>query len=114
MQVHLKLHIVTPAVYSTPESTVASRLLVRVLDDVLLPVAYPAELAGSSYSLSTGQGGLLLKVEGFTGVAQQLMLEVLTALKSEMRGQGKGSKSFPVDAEAGGLHGGEWEVGAEQ
>lgn len=83
LQVHLKLHIVTPAVYATPEATVAARLLVRVLDDVLLPVAYPAELAGSSYSLSTGQGGLLLKVEGFTGVVQQLMLEVLTALQGE-------------------------------
>lgn len=78
---HLKLHIVTPAVYATPSATVSARLLVRVLDDLLLPVAYPAELAGTTYSLSTGQGGLVLKVTGFQGVAQQLMVHVLTALK---------------------------------
>jgi secreted Zn-dependent insulinase-like peptidase len=60
---------------------VSARLLVRVLDDLLLPTAYPAELAGTTYSLSTGQGGLLLKVTGFQGVAQQLMEEVLAALK---------------------------------
>lgn len=90
-QVHLKLHIVTPAVYATPSATVCARLLVRVLDDLLLPLAYPAELAGTSYSLSTGSGGLLLKVEGFTGVAQQLMVEVLTALKGE-RGRGRGGR----------------------
>lgn len=78
---HLKLYIVTPAVYTTPAVTVSSRLLVRVLDDLLLPTAYPAELAGTCYSLGTGQGGLVLKVTGFQGVAQQLMGEVLSALK---------------------------------
>ena len=72
--------------YATPQAAVSARLLVRVLDDLLLPLAYPAELAGSSYSLSTGQGGLLLKVSGFTGVAQQLLLEVVTALKGEEEG----------------------------
>lgn len=61
----------------------AARLLVRVLEDLLLPTAYPAELAGTCYSLSTGQGGLVLKVTGFQGVAQQLMVAVLTALRGE-------------------------------
>lgn len=32
---------------------------------------------------NTGQGGLVLKVTGFQGVAQQLMGEVLSALKGE-------------------------------
>lgn len=91
-QVHLKLHIVTSAVYATPSATVCARLLVRVLDDLLLPLAYPAELAGTSYSLSTGTGGLLLKVEGFTGVAQQLMVDVLAALKGGRRG-GEGGQT---------------------
>jgi secreted Zn-dependent insulinase-like peptidase len=83
LQVQLKLHIVTPAVYATPAATVSARLLLRVLDDLLLPLAYPAELAGTCYSLSTGQGGLLLKVSGFPGVAQQLLVEVLQALAGE-------------------------------
>jgi hypothetical protein len=90
-QVHLKLHIVTPAVYTTPAATVASRLLVRVLDDLLLPTAYPAELAGTCYSLGTGQGGLVLKVTGFQGVAQTLMGHVLSAMKGERGGGGRGA-----------------------
>jgi secreted Zn-dependent insulinase-like peptidase len=67
-------------VYSSPEAAVASRLLVRTLGDVLLPQTYPAELAGSSYSLSSEQGGLLLKVTGFPQVAQQLLVLVLKGL----------------------------------
>ncbi|KAF8073057.1 PXM16 [Scenedesmus sp. PABB004] len=79
-KVHLRLHAATPAVYSSPEAAVAARLLVRVLEDVLLPATYPAELAGSEYSLSVEQGGLTLKVTGFLGVAQRLLGMVLDGL----------------------------------
>jgi hypothetical protein len=80
-QVHLKLHLVTPAVYASPAATVSARLLVAVLQDLLLPLTYPAELAGSYVGLSTGPGGLSLKCAGFQGVAQQLVMEVLRALQ---------------------------------
>eukprot|EP00878_Enallax_costatus_P010944 GHUV01011431.1.p1 GENE.GHUV01011431.1~~GHUV01011431.1.p1 ORF type:complete len:705 (+),score=247.42 GHUV01011431.1:138-2252(+) len=79
-KVHLYLHLVTPVTYNTPESSVATRLLLRVLEDLLLPLTYPAELAGSCYDISTEQGGLTLKVVGFPGVAQKLKLMVLQGL----------------------------------
>jgi hypothetical protein len=83
--VHLRLHIVTPAVYASPAATVSTRLLLRVLEDLLLPQAYPAELAGSSYSLDSEQGGLLLKVVGFPGVVTQLLGLVLQGIMGERR-----------------------------
>lgn len=83
LQVHIQLHLVTPAVYASPEATGSIRLLVRVLEDLLLPQAYPAELAGSCYSLSSEQGGLQLKLVGFPGVAQQLLDLVVTGLLGE-------------------------------
>eukprot|EP00775_Hariotina_reticulata_P010378 gene10378-10536_t len=83
-KIHLRLHLVTPQVYFSPETAVASRLLVRTLGDVLMPRAYPAELAGSSYSLSSEQGGLLLKVTGFPQVAQQLLLLVLKSMTAQL------------------------------
>ncbi|KAF6262496.1 Metalloenzyme, LuxS/M16 peptidase-like protein [Scenedesmus sp. NREL 46B-D3] len=79
-KVHLRLHLVTPAVYASPAATVSTRLLLRVLEDLLLPQAYPAELAGSSYSLDSERGGLLLRLVGFPGVAAQLLRLVLQGL----------------------------------
>ncbi|WIA09303.1 hypothetical protein OEZ85_008710 [Tetradesmus obliquus] len=79
-KVHLRLHLVTPAAYASPASTISTRLLLRVLEDLLLPQAYPAELAGSSYSLDSEQGGLLLRLVGFPGVVQQLLGLVLRGL----------------------------------
>jgi secreted Zn-dependent insulinase-like peptidase len=94
--VHLKLHAVTAAVYATPEATVAARLLVAILQDVLLPTStYPAELAGSYVSVSTGPGGLSVKVAGFQGVAQQLLLDVLCGLQSEWQRGGGGVATVP-------------------
>lgn len=86
LQVHLRLHLVTPATYSSPAATVSTRLLLRVLEDLLLPQAYPAELAGSSYSLDSEQGGLLLRLVGFPGVVQQLLALVLRGLLGELLG----------------------------
>jgi insulysin len=83
LQVHLRLHLVTPAVYASPAATVSTRLLLRVLEDLLLAQAYPAELAGSSYSLDSEQGGLVLKLVGFPGVVTQLLQLVLQGLFSE-------------------------------
>lgn len=73
----------TPLTYSSPEASVAMRLLLRVVEDLLLPITYPAELAGSHYDLSSEQGGLALKIVGFPGVAQKLLLMVLQGLLGE-------------------------------
>lgn len=83
---HLRLHLVTLAVYASPASTISTRLLLCVLEDLLLPQAYPAELAGSSYSLDSEQGGLLLRLVGFPGVVQQLLGLVLRGLLGEWSG----------------------------
>lgn len=71
----------------------STRLLLRVLEDLLLPQAYPAELAGSSYSLDSERGGLLLRLVGFPGVAAQLLRLVLQGLLGESRGA---KDEFPV------------------
>lgn len=85
-KVHLKLQLVTPEVYARqPADAVAARLLVAVVNDVLLPRSYAAELAGSCLDLSTGAGGLTLKVAGFPGVAQQLLAAALEAVAGVCR-----------------------------
>ncbi len=80
MQVHLRLHLVTPLTYASPTASVSTRLLLRVVEDVLLPVTYPAELAGSWFDLSSDQGGLGVQVVGFPGVAQKLLMLVLRGI----------------------------------
>lgn len=40
-----------PAAYASPESSVATRLVVKLADDYLNELTYPAELAGLSYHL---------------------------------------------------------------
>jgi secreted Zn-dependent insulinase-like peptidase len=47
----------TPAAYASPESAVCVRLLVKLLGDYLNEVAYPAELAGLSYSITNHLAG---------------------------------------------------------
>ncbi len=51
-----------------------------MLEDLLLPDTYHAELAGSHWELSTAATGLLLHVWGFSGVVGQLQARVLRAL----------------------------------
>jgi hypothetical protein len=80
LQVHVKLHLVTQATYHTPGAAVASRLLVRVLQELLLPDTYHASLAGSSFHLQTEQTGLQLSLVGFTEVVPELLRRVLSAM----------------------------------
>lgn len=47
----------SPAAYASPESAVCVRLLVKLLGDYLNEVAYPAELAGLSYSITNHLAG---------------------------------------------------------
>ncbi|WIA29727.1 hypothetical protein OEZ86_012206 [Tetradesmus obliquus] len=60
------LDIQTPAAYASPESAVCVRLLVKLLGDYLNEVAYPAELAGLSYSLTNHLAGFQLSCQGYS------------------------------------------------
>eukprot|EP00878_Enallax_costatus_P045152 GHUV01054096.1.p1 GENE.GHUV01054096.1~~GHUV01054096.1.p1 ORF type:complete len:108 (-),score=14.47 GHUV01054096.1:176-499(-) len=51
----------SPAAYASPESAVCCRLLVKLLADYLNEVAYPAELAGLSYSISNHLAGFQVR-----------------------------------------------------
>ncbi len=61
-------------------SLVAARVLVRVLEDLLLPRAYDADLVNTSYSLTTESTGLELDVHGLTEVVPLLLELVLKGL----------------------------------
>ncbi|KAI8465691.1 MAG: hypothetical protein J3K34DRAFT_395999 [Monoraphidium minutum] len=54
---HVTLNLLTPAAYESPAAAVAARLLLRVLEDVLLPEVYVAESAGSSCGFDALQTG---------------------------------------------------------
>jgi secreted Zn-dependent insulinase-like peptidase len=51
----------TPAAYASPESAVCVRLLVKLLGDYLNEAAYPAELAGLSYSITNHLAGFQVR-----------------------------------------------------
>lgn len=76
----MKLHLVTPAAYETPASTMATRLLLRVLEDLLLPDTYLADQAGTHYSFEALQTGVQLSASGYPDVLLELVPRVLAAL----------------------------------
>ncbi len=61
---HCYLHLVTPEAYqASPEGYVISRLYCRLLEDLLEPETYYAQLASTSYSLSCTETGLVLHLQ---------------------------------------------------
>lgn len=86
-QAHVFVHIATADVYRSPASWVAARLAVRVLDELLQPAAYPAQLLGTSYGLSCSETGLHLALHGFSSVLPRLAGVVLDALAGVTREQ---------------------------
>jgi secreted Zn-dependent insulinase-like peptidase len=74
------LHLLTPAAYETPAAVVATRLLLRIVEDLLLPDVYVAETAGTHYSLEALQSGVKLAASGFPDVLAELLPRVLGAL----------------------------------
>jgi secreted Zn-dependent insulinase-like peptidase len=66
---------------------VAARLLVRLLEELLLPTTYHADLAGSSYNLVTEQQGLQLGCWGFSEVLLQLLEMVLERMAGRPGGR---------------------------
>lgn len=45
-KVHLRFHLSSPYVYSQPASWMTTRLWVQIVNDVILPEAYHAQIAG--------------------------------------------------------------------
>lgn len=85
-QAHVKLHLQTPFCYSTPAAFAATRLLLRIVEDLLLPEAYTADLAGTRYSLEASETGVKITLNGFTDVLGQLLPRLLTALAGAAAG----------------------------
>lgn len=91
---HVKLRLVTPAAYETPAAAAATRLLVRVANDVLLPQAYVASLAGSHASLEAHEDGLTVALEGFPDVLPGLLERALGALCGAFRSDDDGGRGW--------------------
>ncbi|GBF97149.1 insulin-degrading-like metalloprotease [Raphidocelis subcapitata] len=77
---HVRLHLVTPSAYETPAAAVATRLLLRIAEDVLLPEAYVADLAGSAAALEALQTGVRVALCGYPDVLPQLLRRALDAI----------------------------------
>jgi secreted Zn-dependent insulinase-like peptidase len=72
-----------PAAYASPESSVATRLVVKLADDYLNELTYPAELAGLSYHLHNTLTGFQVRLltqlgdqQGNRGGCRHTALEV--------------------------------------
>jgi insulysin len=50
-----------PAAYASPEAAVHVRMMVKLLGDYLNEMAYPAELAGLSYSITNTLSGFQVR-----------------------------------------------------
>ncbi|KAG2488331.1 hypothetical protein HYH03_013181, partial [Edaphochlamys debaryana] len=69
---HVFAHLITPAAYASPAAWVTARLAVRILDELLQPDVYDAQLVGTSYSLTACETGFVLAFHGFSGVVARL------------------------------------------
>ena len=79
---HVYVHLATPLSYlSSHEDYICCRIYCKLIDDLLEPSVYFAELAGSSYSLSCSDAGLVLHFSGFSSVVKKLVDSVVTGMK---------------------------------
>lgn len=72
----------SPLANESPRRTVLTELLVRLLNDQLNPVSYPAQLAGLSYSLYRHSRGFSLRITGFQDKQPELLSVVLDAIRN--------------------------------
>ncbi|GLC59471.1 hypothetical protein PLESTB_001491000 [Pleodorina starrii] len=77
---HVYAHLISRAVYDTPAGWVTARLACRLMEELLQPDVYDAQLVGTGYSLSASETGLHLSFHGFSGVVRQLAEVVGAAL----------------------------------
>ena len=76
-QAYMYMNFVCSEAYHTPQQAVLTRMWVKLLNDYLNPLAYPAELAGLNYSLSNSMSGFLLVVYGYNHKLKVLLEKVL-------------------------------------
>ena len=72
----------SPHAVSSVKNIVKTHVCVEMLLEAVNEMAYPAEIAGISYQLYTHQGGVTLKVSGFTDKQPQLLSFILSSFQS--------------------------------
>lgn len=72
----------SPFAYFSAKTSVLARLYVDLVKDALNEYAYPADVAGLSYSLESNQEGLLFTASGYSDKLSLLIAKVLEKMKS--------------------------------
>jgi insulysin len=76
------LNIKTPLVdLSDPETIVLADLYTRAVKESLNTYAYPATMAGLSFSVNRGENGIVVTVNGYSENAYALLSEIFTTLQ---------------------------------
>ncbi|GIL50837.1 hypothetical protein Vafri_6957 [Volvox africanus] len=81
-KIHVYVHIITRTVYDTPASWTTARLACRLMEELLQPDVYDAQLVGTSYSLAASETGLHLSCHGFSCVVAKLAEVVVAAMSN--------------------------------
>ncbi|KAH3684490.1 hypothetical protein WICPIJ_004540 [Wickerhamomyces pijperi] len=76
----IQLLLNLPVTVSTPYNAVLTSLFNELFDDSLIDTSYNAELAGLSFSISTGKEGIVVDVTGYSQKASVLLQTVLTEM----------------------------------
>jgi len=74
------LHLHLPEAYASPLSAVLVQLYVRLVNDALSELTYPADVAGLGYSLRSSVPGILLTFSGYHHTLPLLVKSVLSAV----------------------------------
>ena len=72
----------SPIVNDSPAHAVASELLVRMANDALAEFAYPATLAGQSYSLYRHRRGISVRLSGWSDKQDLLLARIVSTLRA--------------------------------
>ncbi len=104
-KVALHLHILSPQAYASEKAAALTGLYAAMLQEQLNELAYPAMMAGLSYSLQPTRKGLLLTVAGYSDSAFELLTIVGESLRGELDAAAfdrvllrslEGAKNFPL------------------
>ena len=79
----------SPHAVSSARNIVKTRLCVELLLESINEQAYPAEIAGMSYNLYTHQGGVTLKLSGFSDKQPQLLALILNQFQQRQFDEGR-------------------------
>ncbi|EEB06386.1 metallopeptidase [Schizosaccharomyces japonicus yFS275] len=76
------IQFVTPIIKASPKSNVIASLYVRLVEDAMNEFAYPAEIAGLTFSLQCSSRGLILSLNGFTDKLHVLLEKVVSSMRN--------------------------------